>query len=132
MSHCFKLIYKINREKNIFIRIFGDNFVERNKNKFRIIYNNKEYQLKEFFEEIDENCEEEKEIKIKIRVFHNILNLSRMFLDCDKLLSIVDDEKVNEQQVKAKSYYDLSISKKKKRNLLKLLILNICFMIVNH
>ena len=41
MSHCFKLvIYKLYYYS--YTRIFGENFVKRNKNKFKIIYNNKE------------------------------------------------------------------------------------------
>ena len=115
MSHIFKLVYKINREKNIFIRIFDDIFVGRNKNKFRIIYNNKQYQLKHFFEEIEKNFTSLKEIKCKLRFFHNILKLSGMFSNCSNLISIVDYEKVNEKQVKAKSKYGLSISKKRKK-----------------
>ena len=51
MSHCFKLVYGETFEEK---RIFGENFVKRNKNKFKIVYNNKEYALKEFFIEIND------------------------------------------------------------------------------
>ena len=83
MEHFFKLAYKTDEKARIFggkarifgvkTRIFGENFVKRNMNKFKIVYNNKEYSLKEFFEEIDNNCELWKEIKFKLRIFHNIL-----------------------------------------------------------
>ena len=75
-------------------RIFGKNFVERNRYKFKIIYHYKEYPLKEFFEEIDTNCEQGEEIKFKLSFLHNILNLSGMFLNCDNLISMKDDTKV--------------------------------------
>ena len=136
MSHCFKLAHILD-ERSYFLtkictRIFGEEFVKRNKNKFRIIYNNKEYPLKEYFEEIEMNCNPGEVINLKLKFLHNILNLGDMFHYCLNLLSIIDDEKVNEEPVKAKSYYSLSISKKKRWNLLKLLILAICFVVVNH
>ena len=90
MSHCFKLVYK-KFEKT---RIFGKDFVERNRYIVKIIYHNKEYPLKEFFEEIDKNCEDRKEIKFKLKFLHNILNLSGMFLNCDNLISMKDDVKI--------------------------------------
>ena len=116
MSHCFKLAYEThkdvvkrnkiklkiayNNKKYVYqtytkTRIFGENFVKRNKNKFKIVYNNKEYALKEFFEEIDDKFKPGIKIKFKLRIFHNILNLSKIFLNCRGLLSMKDDSKVN-------------------------------------
>ena len=40
--------YDIKNSKEI--RLFGDNFVKNNKNKCKIIYNGKEYNLTEYFE----------------------------------------------------------------------------------
>jgi hypothetical protein len=57
MEHFFKLAYK----KYVKTRIFGENFVKRNINKCKIIYNNKEHQIKEFFEEIDKNYKPKEE-----------------------------------------------------------------------
>ena len=36
------------------IRIFGSTFVANNKQKCKIVYNNEEYELKEYFNDIDE------------------------------------------------------------------------------
>ena len=148
MSYCFKLIYKLsernqdsvkrykikfkgindnNNERNKFTRIFGNDFVKRNKNKFRIIYNNKEYPLKEFFEEIDNNYKPWIKIKFKLRIFHNILNLSGMFFNCYGLLAMKDDAKVNKEQVKAKLKYGLSISKKEEKKPFKIIDINRMF-----
>ena len=148
MSYCFKLIYKLsernqdsvkrykikfkgindnNNERNKFTRIFGNDFVKRNKNKFRIIYNNKEYQLKEFFEEIDKNCKSGEEIKLKLRFLHNILNLSKMFFNCLNLLLIIDDAKANEERINAKSKYGLSICKNKEKESFKIIDTNRMF-----
>ena len=41
---------EINKDK---IRIFGDKFIKRNMYKYKIIYKNKEYNLKEYFEDIE-------------------------------------------------------------------------------
>ena len=54
-------------------RIFGKNFVNYNKDKCKIIYKNKEYELTEYFEEIN-NKYNHKDIiililRIVIRVF---------------------------------------------------------------
>ena len=86
MEHFFKLTYKTDEKTRIFVekarifgvktRIFGENFVKRNINKCKIIYNNKEHQIKEFFDEIDKNYKPGRTIKFKLRIFHNILNLS--------------------------------------------------------
>ena len=123
MEHFFKLAYKTDEKT----RIFGENFVKRNKNKFKIVYNNKEYALKKFFEEIDKNCESWKEIKFKLRIIHNILNLSEMFFNCYDLLAMKDDAKVNKEQVKAKSKYGLSISKKEEKKPFKIIDINRMF-----
>ena len=111
MEHFFKLAYKTDEKT----RIFGENFLKRNINKCKLIYNNKEHQIKEFFEEIDKNYKPKETIKFKLRIFHNILNLSEMFLNCNNLLSIIDNTKVNEEQVISKSKYGLSLSKTKEK-----------------
>ena len=41
-------------ELNSRIRIFGSTFVANNKQKCKIVYNNEEYELKEYFNDIDE------------------------------------------------------------------------------
>ena len=125
MSYCFKLAYKLKYYS--FTRIFGENFLKRNKNKFKIVYNNKEYALKEFLEEIDNNCEPWKEIKFKLRIFHNIVNLSEMCFNCEGLLEMKDDPKVNKEQVKVKSKYGLSISKKEEKKSFKIIDINRMF-----
>ena len=62
------------------IRMFGKFFVKENKNKCNIIYNNKKYKLKEYFDEIDNN-KEINEIKIKLTRINNISNFKKCFMD---------------------------------------------------
>ena len=88
MSIYFKLVYKLSNDATKLTRIFDKNFIKRNKNRSRIIFNNREYQLKEYFEEIDKNYKPAEKIKIILKCFHNILNFNSMLLDCDNLLSM--------------------------------------------
>jgi len=44
-----KIIYKIDKTQKK-IKLFGHNYVLRNKNFCKIIYNNKRYRLKEYFD----------------------------------------------------------------------------------
>ena len=84
------------------IRIFGRYFVGQNINKCKIIYNNKKYKLKEYFNEIVSNYNHEiKEIKLKIIGINNITNMKDMFHGCFYLSSV--SEPKNEQYI-CKSY----------------------------
>ena len=70
------------------IKIFGKNFVQNNKNKCKIIYNNKKYELKEYFNEIEEIYNQEiKDIKLKLYGINNIINMKEMFYRCYHLSS---------------------------------------------
>ena len=85
----FQIKYKPKEYDSQSIRIFGKNFVNTNKNKCKIIYNNKIYELKEYFEEIDINYNNnENQIKLKLKIFNNIINMSYMFCECNTLLSL--------------------------------------------
>ena len=46
------IIYKKSRNTRDKLKIFGEEFVKNNKDKCKIIYNNKEYELKEYLEDI--------------------------------------------------------------------------------
>ncbi len=98
MSLYFKLVYKLSNVGNEMTRIFGKDFVERNKNRAKIIFINREYPLKEYFEEIDKNYKPAEKITIILKCFHNILNFRFMFLDCDNLLSMSEYSKVDKEQ----------------------------------
>ena len=73
------------------IRILGKYFVKQNKNKCKIIYNNKKHKLKEYFDEIDKNYNHKiKEIKLKLVGINNITNMEQMFYGCYYLSSITE------------------------------------------
>ena len=88
--------YKINENENR-IKIFGNEFVENNKNHCKIIYNEKEYELTKYFE--FENNANEDILEIKLEGIKNIINMSCMFLDCPSLISLSDLDKWNTSNI---------------------------------
>ncbi len=80
------------------IRILGKYFVKQNKNKCKIIYNNKKYKLKEYFDEIDKNYKYNIEkIKLKLTGINNITNFEKMFYGCYHLSSVSESKNDIEQ-----------------------------------
>ena len=82
----FELKYKT--KKGGEIKLFGSGFVGRNKDKCKIIYNEEEYDLMEYFT-FDNNCNHNS-IKIQLRINNNITDIRNMFYACEELLSISD------------------------------------------
>ena len=76
------IIYDINKENNI--KIFGSEFVENNKNKCKMIIDNKEYEISEIY---DVKSNNNNKLNIKINGINNITDMSYMFNDCLSLTS---------------------------------------------
>ena len=86
-SFFFELEYKIvNEEKT---KIFGQSFVDKNKDKCKIIYSGKEYELTDYFK-FDKNLNNKACRKIQLIINNNITDISCMFIQCKTLLSIRD------------------------------------------
>ena len=85
------IIYNVSKTDDK-IKIFGKEFVKNNKNKCKIIFENKEYDLQEEFKL--KNYEKEK-IEIKLKIFKNVNNISYMFYECSSLSSLADISKWN-------------------------------------
>ena len=83
----FELIYK-STTNNSKIKLFGSEFVKNNKDKCKIIYNEKEYDLIDVFK-FDNNYNHNS-IKIQLRINNNITDIRYMFYKCKELLSIRD------------------------------------------
>ena len=67
------------------LRILGEYFCRNNKNKGKLIINNKKSEIKEFIN--IENINKE-QIKIKMLLNNNLYNKSYMFKDCETLLKL--------------------------------------------
>ena len=76
------------------IKIFDNSFVEKNRDKCKIIYNEKEHELTEYFE-VNNNHKNDNTIKIKLKINNNITDINNMFKDCKALLSIGDISNLN-------------------------------------
>ena len=79
------------------LRIFGKKYVVNNRNKCKIIYENKKYKLREYLEDIDNNYKIKNIIKLKLYDSINITDMSYMFYGCYHLFSISESEKKNIQ-----------------------------------
>ena len=84
----YKMIYKTRNEKKEhkkIIRIIGKNFCRNNRNKSKLIINNKKSNLLEYIKIKNNNNE-------NIKIILNFSNKSYMFKDCESLIefSIID------------------------------------------
>ena len=84
-SITFELEYKATNESQI--QLFDYGFVDKNKDKCKIIYDEKEYDLIEYFK-FNNNYNHNDSIKIQLRINNNITDISHMFDECKELLSI--------------------------------------------
>ena len=84
------IIYDINKEKEDEINIFGHKFVENNKNKCKIIIDNKEYEI---IDKYNIKSYNNNKLNIKLKGIHNITNMSYMFSRCSSLSSLTDISK---------------------------------------
>ena len=80
------LIYNITKDHDI-IKIFGENFVENNKDLCKIIHENTQYDLNEYFECVNYNSDT---LKIKLKGINNVSNLESMFEECSELSCLSD------------------------------------------
>ena len=80
----YVLFYETNKKSNV-LRILGEEFVRNNKNKGKIIYENKIYSLRELFP-INDNINNE--LKIIMILSKNCYNKSCMFKNCSSLIEI--------------------------------------------
>ena len=72
----FEAIYQPNENNNEKVRIFGREFIKKNKNKCKIIYKDKKKDVKEYLEDIDINYNHKDKIKIKIIFSKDIIDIS--------------------------------------------------------
>ena len=80
--------YKIN-EGDKKIKIFSQNFVYNNWDNCKIIYQDKEYPLTEYFNLENINLQKnEKILELKLKIFRDMKDISFMFGDCSSLISI--------------------------------------------
>ena len=72
------------------INIFGNKFVENNKNIYKMIIDNKEYEITDKYNVKNNN---NNRLNIKLKGVNNITDMSYMFNECSSLLSLPDISK---------------------------------------
>ena len=85
-SHRDIIKYKIN-EGDKKIRIFSQNFVLNNWDNCKIICDEKEYELTEYFD-LENYSKNKKFLEIKLKLHRDMKDISFMFSDCKQLISI--------------------------------------------
>jgi surface protein len=93
------IVYNIKKGEDK-VKIFGSNFVKNNINNCKIIYQNREYELKEYFEDFSKN---DSKLQIKLTEINNIQDTSYMFYECTSLISLPDIEKWNTEFITSMS-----------------------------
>ena len=76
---------KKEENKEVKLKIIGKEFLKNNKNKAKLIINNKKHNLNQFLKIKDFNDEN---IKVKMILSRDICNLSCIFKNCDLLLNL--------------------------------------------
>ena len=79
----YKIIYEAWENNLKEVKIFGDLFISKNSNKFRIISNNKEMKIDQYSINKGKN-----KIIIKKEINKRITEMSYMFFDCNSLIII--------------------------------------------
>ena len=87
--------YKPDKNNEDKVKILDEDFIKRNKNKVKLIYKNKIFELKEYFEDIDINYNHKDVIKLRIKFINNIIDMSYMFYNCDSLISLSDNNETD-------------------------------------
>ena len=94
-----EIIYKP-QEKNI--KLFDYTFVDNNKDKCKIFYKDKEYELNDYFD-FDNNYNNKDLLTIKLTGINHITNMNYMFYECKSLISIKNGPKLNTSNVTSMS-----------------------------
>ena len=95
-----RIKYKINESKEI--RLFGDKFVENNKNICKIIFEKKE-EILVSWKEIEDNTYREF-LEITLKGLSNVTNISHIFYGCSELISFDDISNLDMKNVTDISY----------------------------
>ena len=92
-----RIIYKIDKEKDK-IKIFDEEFVNKYKDRYKIIYENKEYKLKETFD-IKKIKTKNNKLEIKLKGNYNINEMKNMLYKCNDLFSLPNISKWNKNNI---------------------------------
>ena len=90
------IIYKKGKKDEI--RLFGKEFVKNNKDKCKMVINNKEYNIKEFYKLNN------KDLKLKLIGIKDIISMKCIFSECENLYSLPDINKWDTKNITDMSF----------------------------
>ena len=128
--YCINVIYKPNQIPLLKTKLLDSHFIKNNNNKCKIIIENKLYDLKEYFENINNKYNHKGSIKFKLVFIHNIINMSYMFYESDSLISISDNNKTYKFKEKLGIIEDINSENTSKQQV-KLKITNMNYIFYN-
>jgi len=96
INNSINLIYKVNKNEEE-IRIFGKTFVNNNINNYKIICEDKQYELKEYFD--TEKFIKKGILKLILTGISKIKNISYMFNKCSSLISLEKFSNLNTKNI---------------------------------
>ena len=102
----FEVTFRINKNKRL--RILGKKFIENNFYNCIIINKDNAYELKEYFEDID-NIDHKDIVKFFLCLNKKINDISYLFYECDSLIS-VDYYQINSQSNEINDKFDTNIN----------------------
>ena len=94
-DNCYLIAYYLPNKNNEKVKILDEYFIRKNRNKCKIIYKNKIYEIKEYFEDIYINYNHKDKIKLKLIFIHNIIGMSNIFYNCISLKSLSFNKKTH-------------------------------------
>ena len=124
------------------MKILGKTFINNNQFKGEIIYNKHRFDLKEYFEDFDDNDNKTDKIKLLLCLDDNIHDISYLFYKCDSLISLSDSKtklktknmksanviQLNTISQKLKMEDNIQRSNKNKNSILQIYISNMKYM----
>ena len=101
MNYTNEITMKYKIDTNIdSVSIFGRCFVENNKDICKILYEDKEYELKEKFNLNDINIPKDNILKIKLTNINKVTKMNCIFNECKSLISLPDISQWNTSNIK--------------------------------
>lgn len=98
------MFYRVNKAKDFRkVKIFGESFVENNKNKCKILVNKETKDLTDYYKYSDSEIKNNV-LTLRIMSTSNIINLSYMFSGCSTLLEVRGTDKWKTDNVTDMSY----------------------------
>ena len=97
------ITYKIGPKNSSSIKLFDKDFIHNNKKNCKFIYEDKSYELTEYFNLSNYKIDKDN-FEIKLTGINNITNMSYMFCGCSSLINLPNIDKLRTKEVTNMKY----------------------------